>query len=81
MLVAIASDTLVGSVEHASHQLGLSQFFIGAIVVAIVGNAAEHYVAVVAAVKDEMDLTMSIASGRRRRWGCCSRRSIALRRS
>jgi Ca2+:H+ antiporter len=63
VLVAVASDTLVGSVEHASHQLGLSQFFIGAIVVAIVGNAAEHYVAVVAAVKDQMDLTMSIAIG------------------
>ena len=63
VLVAVASDTLVGSVEHTSHQLGLSQFFIGAIVVAIVGNAAEHYVAVVAAAKDQMDLTVSIAVG------------------
>jgi len=62
-LVAVASDTLVGSVEHTSHQLGLSQFFIGAIVVAIVGNAAEHYVAVVAATKDQMDLGLSIAVG------------------
>jgi Ca2+:H+ antiporter len=62
-LVAVASDTLVGSVEHTSHQLGLSQFFIGAIVVAIVGNAAEHYVAVVAATKDQMDLSLSIAVG------------------
>ena len=51
VLVAIVSDTLVGSVEHTSEQLGLSQFFIGAIVVAIVGNAAEHYVAVVAAAR------------------------------
>jgi Ca2+:H+ antiporter len=63
VLVAVASDTLVGSVESTSEQLGLSQFFIGAIVVAIVGNAAEHYVAVVAAVKDQMDLTVSIAVG------------------
>jgi Ca2+:H+ antiporter len=63
VLVAIVSDTLVGSVEHTSHQLGLSQFFIGAIIVAIVGNAAEHYVAVVAAVRDQMDLTISIAVG------------------
>ena len=63
LLVAVASDTLVGSVEHASHQLGLSQFFVGAVVVAIVGNAAEHYVAVVAATKDQMDLTLSIAVG------------------
>ncbi|MCW3032399.1 MAG: calcium/proton exchanger Cax [Solirubrobacterales bacterium] len=63
LLVAVASDTLVGSVEHASSQIGLSQFFIGLIVVAIVGNAAEHWVAVVAAVRDKMDLTISIAVG------------------
>ncbi len=63
VLVAVASDTLVGSVVHTSHQLGLSQFFIGAIVVAIVGNAAEHYVAVVAATNDQMDLGLSIAVG------------------
>jgi len=62
-LVAVASDTLVGSVEHASSQIGLSQFFIGLIVVAIVGNAAEHWVAVVAATKDKLDLTVSIAVG------------------
>jgi Ca2+:H+ antiporter len=63
VLVAIASDTLVGSVEVASHQIGLSQFFIGLIVVAIVGNAAEHWVAVAAAAGDKMDLTVSIAVG------------------
>jgi Ca2+:H+ antiporter len=63
VLVAVASDTLVGSVEHASSELGLSQFFIGLIVVAIVGNAAEHWVAVVAAMKDKMDLSVSIAVG------------------
>ncbi len=63
VLVAVASDTLVGSVEHASSELGLSQFFIGLIVVAIVGNAAEHWVAVVAATKDKMDLSVSIAVG------------------
>ncbi len=62
-LVAIASDTLVGSVEVASHEIGLSQFFIGLIVVAIVGNAAEHWVAVAAAAKDKMDLTVNIAVG------------------
>ena len=62
-LVAVASDTLVGSIEHASHDVGLSQFFIGVFVVAIVGNAAEHYVAVVAAVKDKMDLGVNIAVG------------------
>jgi Ca2+:H+ antiporter len=62
-LVAVASDTLVGSVAHAAHAVGVSQFFIGVIVVAIVGNAAEHYVAVLAAIKDQVDLALSIAVG------------------
>ncbi len=62
-LVAATSDTLVKSVAQASREVGLSQFFIGAIVVAIVGNAAEHYVAVVAALRDRVDLTLSIAVG------------------
>jgi Ca2+:H+ antiporter len=57
------SDLLVGSVEHASHSIGLSQFFVGAFIVAIVGNAAEHWVAVVAAVKNKMDLAVNIAIG------------------
>ena len=62
-LVALMSSILVDSIEHASHQLGLSQFFVGAFVVAIVGNAAEHFVAVVAAAKDKMDLAVNIAIG------------------
>jgi Ca2+:H+ antiporter len=61
--VAVMSDLLVGSIEHASEDMGLSQFFVGAFVVAVVGNAAEHYVAVVAAVKDKMDLAVNIATG------------------
>src|SRR5437588_142254 len=63
VLVAVASNSLVGSVEQASHAVGLSQFFIGVFVVAIVGNASEHYVAVVAAAKDKMDLAVNIAIG------------------
>jgi Ca2+:H+ antiporter len=63
LLTALMSDVLVGSIEQASHDIGLSQFFVGAFVVAIVGNAAEHYVAVVAAVKDKMDLSVNIAIG------------------
>lgn len=78
VLVAAASDTLVGSVEHASSDLGLSQFFIGAIVVAIVGNAAEHYVAVVAAVKDNLDLTLSIAVGSAAQVGMLLAPAVAL---
>jgi Ca2+:H+ antiporter len=63
VLVAVMSEVLVGSIEHASHDLGLSQFFVGAFIVAIVGNAAEHYVAVVAAAKNKMDLAVNIAIG------------------
>jgi Ca2+:H+ antiporter len=61
--VGVMSDVLVGSIEHAAHDIGLSPFFIGAFVVAIVGNAAEHYVAIAVAVKDKMDLAVNIAIG------------------
>jgi Ca2+:H+ antiporter len=61
--VGVMSEVLVGSISDASHSIGLSEFFIGAIVVAIVGNAAEHWVAVLVARKDKMDLAVSIAVG------------------
>jgi Ca2+:H+ antiporter len=61
--VAIMSELLVGSIEHAAKSVGLSQFFIGVVVVAIVGNAAEHWVAVLVALKDKMDLAVNIAIG------------------
>ncbi len=61
--VAVMSEVLVGSISAASESLGLSEFFIGAVVVAIVGNAAEHWVAVIVARKDKMDLSVNIAIG------------------
>ncbi|HEY2604102.1 MAG TPA: calcium/proton exchanger [Thermoleophilaceae bacterium] len=61
--VAVMSELLVGSIEHAAKSVGLSQFFIGIVVVAIVGNAAEHWVAVLVARKDKMDLAVNIAVG------------------
>jgi Ca2+:H+ antiporter len=61
--VALMSELLVGSIEHAAESVGLSQFFIGVVVVAIVGNAAEHWVAVLVALKDKMDLAVNIAVG------------------
>jgi len=61
--VAVMSEVLVGSISAASQSVGLSEFFIGAIVVAIVGNAAEHWVAVLVAHKDKMDLSVNIAIG------------------
>jgi Ca2+:H+ antiporter len=61
--VALMSELLVGSIEHAADSVGLSQFFIGVVVVAIVGNAAEHWVAVLVALKNKMDLAVNIAVG------------------
>jgi Ca2+:H+ antiporter len=61
--VGVMSEILVHSISAASEVLGLSEFFIGAIVVAIVGNAAEHWVAVLVARKDQMDLSVNIAIG------------------
>jgi Ca2+:H+ antiporter len=62
-LVGVLSEILVGSIEETSHSIGLSEFFIGAIVVAIVGNAAEHWVAVLVAYKNKMSLAVNIAIG------------------
>ena len=57
------SEILVGSISEASEDIGLSEFFVGVFVVAIVGNAAEHWVAVLVARKDKMDLAVNIAIG------------------
>ena len=62
-LVGLMSEMLVGALEPASHQLGLTQVFIGVILVALVGNAAEHSTAVMVAVKNKMDLAYGIAVG------------------
>jgi Ca2+:H+ antiporter len=61
--VGLMSEILVGSISEASEAVGLSEFFIGVIVVAIVGNAAEHWVAVLVAFKNKMDLAVNIAIG------------------
>jgi len=61
--VGVMSEILVGSISDASDDIGLSEFFVGVFVVAIVGNAAEHWVAVLVAAKDKMDLAVNIALG------------------
>ena len=61
--VGVMSEILVGSIEEASAGIGLSPFFVSVIVVAIVGNAAEHWVAVYFASRDKMDLSIGIAVG------------------
>ena len=61
--VAVVSELLVGALTETSKSLGLSELFMGVIVVALVGNAAEHYSAIVLAARDEMDASISIAVG------------------
>lgn len=61
--VAWMSEYLVGAVEHTAHALGMSDVFVGVIVVAVIGNAAEHSTAVSVAMKNQMDLALNIAVG------------------
>jgi Ca2+:H+ antiporter len=61
--VGVMSEILVGSITEASESIGLSPFFVGIIVVAIVGNAAEHWVAIYFASRNKMDLSVNIAIG------------------
>jgi Ca2+:H+ antiporter len=63
LLVALESEMLVDSLEVATSQLGLTALFTGVILVPIVGNAAEHATAVTVAMKDKMDLSVSVAVG------------------
>ncbi len=62
-LVGVMSEILVHSIAETSKQAGVSQFFVGVIVVAVVGNAAEHWVAILVAYKNKMDLAVNIAIG------------------
>jgi len=61
--IAWMSEIMVAAIEPTAHELGLSDVFVGVFVVAIVGNAAEHATAITVALKDRMDLSLSIAIG------------------
>ena len=63
IFIAIESEILVNSVEPVTRTLGLSKFFVGIILIPIVGNAAEHSTAVIMAIKNEMDVAVEIAIG------------------
>ena len=62
-MIAWISEILVGSVEAAAHSFGMTSVFVGVIVVAIIGNAAEHSTAIIMAMKNRMDLSVGIAVG------------------
>jgi len=61
--VAVVSEILVGAVSEAATSLGMTQLFVGVVIVALVGNAAEHYSAVVLASRNQMDAAIGIAVG------------------
>jgi Ca2+:H+ antiporter len=61
--VALMSEFLVSSLEPALETLGLSELFVGLIVIPIIGNAAEHSSAVLFAVRNKVDITLEIAIG------------------
>jgi Ca2+:H+ antiporter len=63
LLVALESELLVDSLEEATSQLGLSALFTGVILLPVIGNAAEHATAVTVAMKNKMDLSVSVAVG------------------
>jgi Ca2+:H+ antiporter len=61
--VAWISEILVGSVEAAAEKLGMSELFVGVVVVAVIGNAAENSSALLMARQNRMDLSLGIAIG------------------
>ncbi|SCJ62300.1 putative calcium/sodium:proton antiporter [uncultured Clostridium sp.] len=63
VLIAIESEFLVSGVEDITSKLGLSEFFVGIILIPIIGNAAEHSTAITMALKNKMDVALEIALG------------------
>lgn len=63
VFVAWLSEILVSAVEPVIASLGITEFFLGVIIIPLVGNAAEHLVAVQTAWKNKMDLTLGISVG------------------
>jgi len=63
IFIAWLSEVLVGAVEHVVADLGWTEFFLGIVIVPLVGNVAEHLVAVQVAIKNQMNLSLEIAIG------------------
>lgn len=63
VLIGIESEIFVKTVEPMTKTLGLSEFFVGIILVPIIGNAAEHSTAVIMAIKNKMNVAVEIALG------------------
>ena len=63
VVITWLSEIMVGAIEPTAHEFGLGSAFVGVFVVAVVGNAAEHATAITAAMRNRMDLSLSIAIG------------------
>ncbi len=63
VFIAWMSEILVGAIEPTAQSLGLNDVFVGVFVIAILGNAAEYVTAITAALKNKMDMSLSIAVG------------------
>jgi Ca2+:H+ antiporter len=63
VLIAALSETLVAQIDATKQALGMSELFLGVVVVAIIGNAAEHATAIFMALENKMDLALGIAIG------------------
>lgn len=63
VLVGLEADVLVGAVRPVTQAWGISEFFVGLVIVPIIGNVAEHFSAVLLAGKNKMDLSFAVASG------------------
>ncbi len=62
-VTAVISEALVGTIEPLTHQIGLNPFFVGLIILPIVGNAAEHFSAITSAAHNHMEISMGITAG------------------
>ena len=63
VMTAFVSEALVGTIEPLADQVGLNPFFVGLIVLPIVGNAAEHFTAITSAAHNHMEIAMAITAG------------------
>jgi Ca2+:H+ antiporter len=62
-VTAVVSEVLVSTIEPLTHQVGLNPFFVGLIILPIVGNAAEHFTAITSATHNHMEISMAITAG------------------
>lgn len=63
VFLGLISEIFVGQIEQVAENFGLTELFIGAIIVAVIGNAAEHIAAVFFALKNDLDLSVNVTVG------------------